>query len=1272
MPTREIHRPVVSGIRILKPSVFSILGAVVCLFFPHWASAQSLDSFNPGTENNVTCFAVQRDDKILVGGGFTTLGGQPRVGIGRVNPDGTLDNTFTNTQPDGFILSLVVLEDGKILVTGTFNNLSGLARTGIARLNADGTPDATFNAQADGGVYTLMVQADGKIIVGGRFTLLGGQYRMNIGRLNYNGTPDFSFNPGADNEIRAVAVQVDGKILVGGYFNTLGGQSRSRIGRLNANGTLDSAFNAGVSGAVLQLAVQADGKILAAGEVALLNGQARGNIGRLNVDGTLDAAFNPGANGYLSSLILQTDGKMVVSGGFTVIGGQTHGRIARLNADGTADSSFTIAANLPVNSLALQRDGKILAGGLFTSLSGTARSRMARINFSEPPSETLSYSSNTITWLRGGSQPEIWRTTFEHTSDGVNWGTLPGAGERITGGWRLINVSLPAQGTLRARGYVSGGGNATCGWFVETYRGIPFILSQPASRTNDLGTTAPFRVSAAGVDSYRWQKNGTPILAQTNIAGTTADVLTVSQISRADEGGYSVVLSNSFGAVTSAVAMLSVSELLITTQPKSTNRSPGESAIFNVAVMATPPVGYQWYRDGVPLMDATNASLALQNLVSADAGLHIVVISNAYGSVTSAPAWLTVDATTLDATFNSPANAAVNAVALQADGKFLLGGSFTNLAGQARNRLARLNPDSTLDDAFYSGANGPVLSLALQEDGKILVGGGFSKFNGQALGYIVRLNPDGAVDSTFHGGVPATVTIVSVHKDGSIFLGGEFGVLYRLNTDGRVDTNFNIAITMSGGPSARLCSLIFQEDGRILVGGRFSTIGGQAHTNIARLNADGTVDATFSPVANDVVANLAVQPDGKILLAGWFTTAEGQARSRIARLNANGTLDVTFNPTANDSVHSLTMQADGKILVGGVFTSLGGHPREHIGRLLADGAIDNGFGPAANANVLSLALQADGDVLVGGEFTTLDGQPAGYIGRLNNTDPSAQSLDYDGTNITWLRSGTCPEVSLTRFAHTLDGLSWTELGAGARIQGGWQLTNVLLSPNGTLRARARVSGSFQNASSWFAESYLGRPVIIVQPASRTNLAGTAAFLRVAVGGAGPWSVQWFKNGTLAANQGNGVDAANNAVLNWSQVSEADEGDYVAVLSNASGSVTSAVATLTVIDLVILQQPSGTNRNLGESTAFNVSVTGTAPLNYQWYHNWLPVNGATGSTLALSNLVRGDAGLYSVAISNVSGSLSSTSALLTVNVALADSAFNPNANSAVNSGVIRSG
>ncbi len=1218
------------------------------------AQTPLLDDFNPGADGPVYSLAVQADGKILLGGSFTTLGGQPHSYIGRLNPDGSVDAAFEPGASKS-VDSLSVQADGKILLGGSFTTLGGQPHNYIGRLNPDGTVDTAFNPGANNQVLSVAVQADEKIIIGGTFTSVGGQSRTNLARLNADGTLDSEFKPWVDRFPGPLAMQVDGRILLGGFFSSVCGQSRTNLARLNADGTLDATFNPGVGGWVRSLAVLADGKIVVGGRFTTLGGQPRNDLGRLNPDGTVDPAFSPGAFGQVYSLAVQTDGKILVNG------------IARWNPDGTLDARFKPPGvlNGAVFSLALQTDGKIVLGGDFTTVGGSRRSRIARLNNTEPATESLSYAGSIVSWLRGGTGSEVWRTTFELSRDGSTWSSI-GAGTHISGGWQLTGIPLPPGGTIRVRGYTSSS-------FLESFVGAPILQEQPASVTRNAGEVASFSCKAAGSEplNYQWRKDGEVLVGGARIAGATTPRLSVKSLLKSDEGDYVVTVLNGYGGATSMVARLTVNEPGITEQPASLNKGLGESATLRVTAVGTGSLYYQWMKDGSPMPSANDASLLLSNLAASDAGAYSVVVSNAYGNVISTQAFLTVNSATLDRGVDgwSMPDDDVLSLALQPDGKILVGGNFTWMGQVPRDSIGRLNPDGSLDGGFSPEAEGEgspaVTALAVQNDGKILVGGWFTTLGGVLRNNIGRLNPDGSLDVLFNPSVNGGLNSLAVLADGKILVAGGGEELEVFNADGTIDSHFNPQVH-GDGFLADMFSLAPQADGKILVGGRFTRMGGQSRTNLARLNADGTLDSEFKSWADFIVNSLAVQADGGILLGGLFSSVGGQSRTNLARLNADGTLDAAFNTGANGQVRALALQANGKILVGGRFTSVGGQPRTNIARLNVNGTLDLGFSPRVGDNqysfVSSLALQADGKVLLGGGNASL--WWAGPLVRVDNTEQATQSLAWDGTNITWLRGGSSPEVWRTTLDVTTNGASWITVTNGIRIPAGWAIRPTFPPTVGKMRVRGQVAC----ASGWFLDALIVQPLLMSHPNSRTNDAGTEAMFGCLVGGAEPLSLQWRKDG-VPLNDGEHITGANTPQLTMRNVLGGDAGGYTLLVSNAAGSVASAVSSLKVIDPFIIEQPVNHQASLGETVAFTVAVEGTIP-NYQWRKDGAllvdggRIAGAATATLSVAGLVQADEGNYDVMISNRYGSVTSAAAELTVRLPVVDAQFNPDSDGSV--------
>ena len=1049
--------------------------------------SQTPDSFNPGAGDVVYAIACQADGRIVVGGAFAALSIDWRYRIGRLNPDGTLDASF-HPDASNTVSCITIQADGKILVGGTFTNLAGQARSRLGRLNANGSLDTSFNPGASANVNVIVLQPDGKILVGGAFTSLAGQSCMGLGRLNPDGSLDGSFNPGVGSEIYTLAVQPDGAIIIGGSFTKLVGQNRQYLGRLSPYGDLDSTFNPLASGTVRCLAVQPDGGILAGGDFTSLGGQTHQRIARLNSDGSPYTNFTASANGSVYSLVLQADARILVAGDFGTLGTLTRKYIGRLNADGSVDGTFNPGASGSIRSLAVQSDGKVLVGGAFTTLGGVSRTRLGRLNNTAATTQSLAYDGSTITWLRGGTGPEVASVTFDSSDNGIDWTAL-GAGERVTGGWQLTGASLSSNTTLRARGLASGGCYNGSGGFVEAGLGPPAISAQPEDALAHAGGSVAFGVAASGA----------------------------------------------------------------------------------------PPLGYQWYKDGVAVAGGTSAWLTLTYVQATSSGSsYFVVVTNALGSARSAAARLWVFGTDSP---NPLAVGPVYALALQADGKILVGGSFSTLGSKPRTNIARLNANGTLDTAFSPGAGGVVCALAVQADGRIVVGGGFTNLAGQTRYSIGRLNADGSPDTDFSppvvsGFYGSGVQCLAVQPDGKILLGGAFNYiagqsclcLARLNTDGTLDTSFNPPNSFSPSPfDTTAASLALQADGTMLVCGSFLSLSPRVSYPILWLNSDGSVYRRLLGLLNPpsqvpFILTSAMQTDGKVLLGGSFSSLGQVAHWNLARLNTDGSLDSSFTSWADYAVYALAVQADAKILVGGAFSQLNGQPHQGIGRLNQDGSLDTSFDLGVVGGVMALALQNDGKIFAGGSFTNMGGVTRNNLARLNNTGPATESLDYDGYTLTWLRSGTGPEVWRTSFDTSTDGTDWTYLGDGTRIPGGWQFSGAYASPGSAFRAGGVVSGP--DVSSWLDQIISGSPIITNQPASRTNNLASSAIFKVGAVGTPLLTYQWLKDGATLSHGGH-LTGAQTPMLILDTVSGEDAGGYSVIVSNAFGSVTSAVALLTV-------------------------------------------------------------------------------------------------------------
>jgi len=679
----------------------------------------------------------------------------------------------------GLVNDIAVQSDGKIILAGEFITFNGTTVNRIVRLNSDGTPDTAFTTNtgtgASAAVSSIAIQSDGKIVISGAFTAFNGTTATRIARLNSDGTLDTTFvtntGTGLSGGATSIAIQSDGKIVLGGNFTTLNSATVNRIARLNSDGTPDTAFttntSAGASAGIFKIAIQSDGKIVLVGDFSTFNSITARRVARLNSDGTRDAAFitnvNNGASGIVYSAVIQSDEKIVVAGQFTSFNGATVGNIVRLNSDGTRDTTFTTNTGVgfenPALSLALQSDGKIVVGGNFFNFNTrNGVNRIARLN-----------SDGTID------------TSFSMVKGLVTNATAPAT---------VSAVAIQSDGKIVLGGIFISFGGTTANRIVRLNSDGTF----DTTFATNIGTGANGSVTELAI-----QSDGKIVVGG---SFTTFNGVTVNYIARL----------NSDGTPDTAFT---------------TNTGTGASALV--------------------------AGLAIQSDGKIVVGGSFLTFN---GAITNRITRLNSDGTP-DTAFDDNVSTigtdgTVSAIAIQSDGKILIGGAFTTFDVTTVNRIARLNSDGSLDTTFDTntgtGADGTVSAIAIQSDGKIVLGGLFTTFNGTTVNRIVRLNSDGTPDTAFTTstgtGASSTVSAIAIQSDAKIVLGGAFTTfngttvnrIVRLNSDGSLDTTF---VTNTGvGASSFINAVAIQSDGKIVLGGFFTSFNNTIRTAIARIGGD--------------------------------------------------------------------------------------------------------------------------------------------------------------------------------------------------------------------------------------------------------------------------------------------------------------------------------------------------------------------------------------------------------------------------------------------------
>ena len=756
-----------------------------------------------------------------------------------------------------------------------------------------------------------------------------------------SGDNGFSLGDGPDNGIQTSCIQPDGKIIIGGNFSNYNSVYNNHIARINADGTLDNSFVSG-SGAwaiVNAIAIQPDGKIIIAGYFTYYNGTPVNRIARLNSDGTIDAGFSigTGANGTINSIALQPDGKIVIGGSFTAYNGVFRNNIARINSTGTLDGTFTVGNGIYglggyINKVKLQPDGKVIVAGNFSFYNGTARNNIVRL-----------------------SSTGIIDTTFD---------PLTGSNAQI------VEIGIQTDGKILL------GGSFT------SFAGNP---SNRACRINSDGSfDSGFNIGSgfdANVNSLNVQSDGKIVFAGDF---STFNGLLRNKILRLNnDGSLDTPYANDFNASGGILSTVL--------------QSDGKVLVG----------GGHWEFNGYTVNGL--------NRLNTDGALDLT-----FNPSTSA-------------------NGIVYSTAIQPDGKIIVGGDFTGYFWTTHRKLIRVNSDGTIDPTFNNSGigfnvTGKIEEVKLLADGKILVAGNFSSYNGIPISCIARINSDGSLDPTFNPGTSAggnTIYDLIILGSGKYMIGGTFtsyngtaiSNVARLNQDGSLDYSFNIGT----GSNWAVRTVVEQADGKVIVGGYFSAWNGAPRNRLVRLNTDGSIDNTFiiGTGAGDAILETTLQTDGKILIGGQFTTFNGVARNRIARLNSDGSLDSSFDPGVgpNQSIAVIKQQSNGKLLVGGEFTMINSTSINGIARFYSNGTLDPSFGAinslGQNEWVVSIEQQADENLIIAGGFKSFNGIGRNRIARITNCVSSI------GTDIqtacepyTWIDGNIYPVSNNTAY-HTI-------------------------------------------------------------------------------------------------------------------------------------------------------------------------------------------------------------------------------------------------------------
>lgn len=971
--------------------------------------------------------------RILIGGDFVTYDSQPRQRIAMVRPDGSVETTFNpGTGPNSSVYTIAVQRDQKILIGGEFVSVGGVPRSFIARLNTDGTLDTTFNPKAgfDGSVHAIVVQPDDKILVGGNFNAFNGVSRPHIARLLLNGDLDPSFDPGsgADAIVTSIALEADGKILVGGDFGTFNGASRRSIVRLLENGSLDLSINfgSGPNGVVSSIAIQSDRGILIGGDFTEVDGYPRERVARLfggSFAGAGAFEFSSPAYSVRENVRFATL-QIRRSGGLE---GTIEARYKTTGLTATPGLDYTEVAG-DTNTVTFQ------PGEVFRTISVEIID-----DFLPEPNEYLAVSLTDPVGGAIGRQPV---TTIEIVSDDTRISFASDAfvvNENSPGS--RANITLTREGISSGPITVlfsTSDGTAVSGsdytpvsipvTFApdETVKVVSVPLNDDSTVEGDETVDLSLELLSPSTEASIGIGSATLTIVDNDAApGTIEFVGTAS----AREGAGSIILTLSrSGGQLGSVTVNYATENGTAKAPDDYTARTGSVTFQQTDAIKTIviPISQDTEIEGnesfrVRLSNPTGgATLGPRSIIDA------VIIDDDFG-----PGSLD---TTFDVGSGAGTDGVVYAITLQPDGKVLAGGAFNSFDNSGHPNLVRLLPNGSVDDSFSSGTGpaGPVYDIELAEQDRIVIGGDFRSFSSLDRLYYTRLTPSGSLDPsvTANPGLNGFVRTLATQPDHNVVIGGAFTVpanhAGRVLLSGEFDPSFNLG----SGADANVLDALVQDDGKVVLAGAFTKFGGLSRGHIVRLNPNGLIDPTFNigSGANGDINRVIQLPDGRLLVGGDFTTFNGVSAFRLVALNRDGSVSTAFSAGTgpNKAVFALAIDNNGMILVGGDFTSINDKTRNRVARLSATGSVDDTFNPGLGADdtVYDIEIQPDGQILIAGAFDTVNGFPRAGVARLATIPPPEPTFKILSTTL----AGTDIQITFeSQFGVSYDILATSDL-----------------------------------------------------------------------------------------------------------------------------------------------------------------------------------------------------------------------------------------------------
>ncbi len=898
----EVKSLSLEGSKLYAGGTFSLFGSIYYGYGVGVSLTDGAPDFSYLAPNGVVNVVVP--DGIggwYIGGFFTSIGGEIRNRLARINSDGSLHSWNPNCD-DG--VNALCVSGSTLYVGGFFNNIGGQSRSRLAAVDSNTGLVTSWNPMANGTVYTIGLSGS-NVYVGGEFSAIGYENRFGLAAIDVSTGLPSSWNPNLNGGVRVISISGD-LVYVGGNFTSIGGQARNSLAAISNATGLATSWNPSPDGPVYAISVFGP-NVYVGGGFTNIGGQSRNRLAAINSGTGLATSWNPNVNGNVVSIALN-GANVFIAGSFTSVGGQNRKSLAAINSSTGLINSWSPNPNNQVSCIAFSGNHAYV-GGQFSAMGGETRQSLAAFDV-----------------VTGFLNP--W-------NPGVNVGSISAisaSSSAVYVGGYFTEIGGQTRNNLAAinpeTGLVSTWNPNVNGEVISiAISGSNIYIGGNFSSVGGLTRNSLAAINSSTGLSATWNPNPNNVVSVIAVSGSNIYI----------GGNFSIVggqVRNRLAAIDAitglpsswnpnlngGVRAISISGDLVYVGGNFTTVG-GQARNRLAAIDAITGLPSSWN----PIANGQINSLAIVDSRIYAGGSYLSI----GGQVRNKLASINVTTGVLTSWNPNPNNSYVNCITVSGS-RIYVAGDFTIIGGQSRNRLAALDANTGLAASWNPNPNSRVNSLVVSGS-NVYIGGAFTSVGGQTRKALAAIDAITGLATSWNpnalGSFGANTSINAMALYGSkVYVSGGFVTIGGLSRNklAAIDLTTGLPTNWTPNPSGFVYALKVS-DSKLFIGGDFLSLAGQARQRFAAIDLTTELLTSLNPGANDAVYTIS-ESGGNVYVGGIFTSFGGQPRNRLAVLHSTTGLVNSWDPNVNNSVNCIATSGS-NVYVGGGFSSISGQNR---------------------------------------------------------------------------------------------------------------------------------------------------------------------------------------------------------------------------------------------------------------------------------------------------------------------------------------------------------